>query len=105
MAIQEARSPRRSQSRQTDRAIPQRYFVLTCACCGTFVGFGSVVIFTFGVFLKPLTVEFGWTRSQVSLAFTLAALTVACCSPVIGRLLDRFPARRVIVPCTIVYAL
>lgn len=83
----------------------QRYVVLAAACCGTFVGFGSLVIFTFGVFLKPLTASFGWTRSQVSLAFTLTALTVAVCSPVIGRLLDRFPARRVIIPCTIIYGL
>lgn len=39
----------------------------------------------------------------MSLAFTLAALTVAVCSPLIGHLLDRFPARRVVLPSTIVY--
>lgn len=105
MVTPEVLNPRPDQSKQTDGAIPRRYLVLACACCGTFVGFGSVVIFTFGVFLKPLTAEFGWTRSQVSLAFTLTALTIACCSPFIGRLLDRFPARIIIVPCTIVYAL
>ncbi len=77
--------------------------VLLTACCGVFVGFGSVLVFTFGVFLKPLSAEFGWTRSQISLAFTVAALTVAFCSPVIGRLLDRYPAQRVIIPCTAIY--
>ena len=105
MATPEVHNLHRNPFRQTDGAIPRCYLVLACACCGTFVGFGSVVIFTFGVFLKPLTAAFGWTRSQVSLAFTLTALTVACCSPFIGRLLDRFPARVIIVPCTIVYAL
>ncbi len=105
MATPEVHSPHPNLLKQTDEAIPRRYLVLVCACCGTFVGFGSVVIFTFGVFLKPLTAAFGWTRSQVSLAFTLTALTVAFCSPFIGRLLDRFPARRVIVPCTVIYAL
>ena len=77
--------------------------MLLAAFCGSFVGFGSVVIFTFGIFLKPLTAEFGWSRSQVSFAFTLTALTVAFCSPFIGRLLDRFPARRIILPCVAIY--
>ncbi len=94
-----------NQSRANRQNGIQPYLVLVAACCGTFVGFGSVVIFTFGIFLKPLTLAFGWSRSQVSLAFTLTALTVAVCSPFIGRLLDRFPARRVIIPCTLVYAL
>ncbi len=79
--------------------------MLLAAFCGSFVGFGSVVIFTFGIFLKPLTMEFGWSRSQVSLAFTVTALTVAFCSPFIGRLLDRFPARRIILPCVAIYGL
>jgi MFS family permease len=68
-----------------------------------FVSFASIVVYTFSVFLKPLCATFHWTRGQVSLAFTLAALTVAVCSPFIGNLLDRFPARRVVIPCTIVF--
>ncbi len=81
-----------------------RAAVLLTACCGVFVSFASILVYTFGVFLKPLANSFHWSRTQVSLAFTLAALTVAACSPFIGRLLDRFPARRVVLPCTIVYA-
>ncbi len=79
--------------------------VLITACCGVFVGFGSVLVFTFGVFLKPLSNTFGWTRGQISLAFTVAALSVALCSPLIGHLLDRFPARRIILPCTAIYGI
>jgi MFS family permease len=81
-----------------------RTAVLATACCGVFVSFASVVVYTFGVFLKPLASTFHWSRTQVSLAFTLAALTVALCSPFLGRLLDRFPARRIVLPCTVVYA-
>ena len=68
-----------------------------------FVSFASILVYTFGVFLKPLAESFHWSRTQVSLAFTLAALAVAVCSPFIGRLLDRFPARRIVIPCTVVY--
>ena len=85
------------------RASSTRAAVLVTACCGVFFSFASVVVFTFGIFLKPLALAFHWSRTQVSFAFTLAALTVAVCSPFIGYLLDRFPARRVVIPCTIVY--
>ncbi|MFL6352551.1 MAG: MFS transporter [Bryobacteraceae bacterium] len=77
--------------------------ILAAAFCGGFVSFGSLLVFTFGIFLKPLTAEFGWSRAQVSLAFTVAALTVAACSPYTGRLLDRYPARNIVLPCMLIY--
>lgn len=81
----------------------ERAAILITACAGVFVSFASIVVYTFGIFLKPLAETFHWSRAQVSLAFTLAALTVAACSPLLGHLLDRFHARRVVLPCTIVY--
>lgn len=81
----------------------ERAHVLITACCGVFVSFASIVVYTFGVFLKPLAGTFHWSRAQVSIAFTLAALTVAVCSPFLGRLMDRYPARRVVLPCTVIY--
>lgn len=81
----------------------ERAAVLVTACCGVFVSFASIVVYTFGVFLKPVAGAFAWSRTEVSLAFMLAALTVAACSPVLGHLLDRFPARRIVLPCTLIY--
>lgn len=75
------------------------------AFCGVMVSFGSLVVFTFGVFLKPLTTEFGWSRESVSRAFGIAAMTIAVCSPVLGRLLDRYGARRVVLTCMAVFGL
>ncbi len=69
------------------------------------VGFGSLLVFTFGIFLKPLTGAFGWSRESVSAAFGFAALTVAVCSPALGHLLDRFGPRKVILPCMCVFGL
>jgi MFS family permease len=68
-----------------------------------FLSFASIVVFTFGVFLKPVSEAFHWSRAQVSFAFAFAALTVAVCSPVLGHLLDRVAARRVVLPCTMAY--
>ena len=53
--------------------------------------------------LKPLAEEFSWSREAVSSVFGLAAATAALSSPFIGYLLDRFGARRVIVPCLTVF--
>lgn len=77
--------------------------VVLAAYFGAMVGFGSLLVFTFSIFVKPLGASFGWSRESVSAAFGAAALTVAVCSPVLGHLLDRFGPRRVIVPCMLVY--
>jgi MFS family permease len=66
---------------------------------GVFVGFASLLVYTFGIFLKPLAEEFGWSREAISAAFGIAAMTVAVCSPALGYMLDRVAPRRVIVPC------
>jgi predicted MFS family arabinose efflux permease len=79
--------------------------VAIAAGVGVFVSFASLLVYTFGVFLKPLTEEFGWSREAVSAAFGIAAMTVAICSPGLGYLLDRVPPRRVILPCLIVFGL
>lgn len=67
------------------------------------VGFSSLVIFSFSVFLKPVTEAYGWGRGETSLAFSLTAITVAFASPVLGRLVDRVGARRVALVCTLCY--
>jgi predicted MFS family arabinose efflux permease len=77
---------------------------LAAAGC-VFVSFASLLVFTFSVFLKPLTLEFGWSREAASLAFGIAAMTVAACSPPLGFLLDRYPARRIVLPCITVFGL
>jgi MFS family permease len=56
---------------------------------GVFVSFGSLLVYTFGIFLKPLTEEFGWSRQAVSLAFGVAAMALAAASPPLGYLIDR----------------
>lgn len=67
------------------------------------VSFGSLLVFTFSVFLKPLSAGFGWSRESISAAFGIAAMTVALCSPVLGRLLDRYGPRPVILPCMLLF--
>jgi MFS family permease len=69
-----------------------------------FVGrFASLLVYTFGVFLKPVAAEFHWSRQSVCSAFAIAAFCVAACSPILGALLDRYPVRRIILPCVAIF--
>jgi MFS family permease len=79
--------------------------VVLAAYFGVMVSFGSLLVFSFGTFLKPLSAEFGWTREAVSASFGFAALTVAVVSPFLGRLLDRVSPRTVILPCMAIFGL
>jgi MFS family permease len=79
--------------------------VVLAAFAGVMTGFGSLVVFTFSVFLKPISAEFGWSREAVSAAFGCAAISIAIASPKLGQWLDRLGPRRVIVPCYLVYGL
>ena len=56
---------------------------------GVLVSFAAIVPYTFGLFLKPLSLSFGWHREATSAGFSIAALTVAAASPGLGFLLDR----------------
>ena len=77
--------------------------VVMAAFFGVMVSFGSLLVFTFSVFVKPLASEFGWSRESISAAFGFAAMTVAVCSPGLGFLLDRYGPRRIILPCMAVF--
>lgn len=59
---------------------------------------GPVVAFTFGLFLKPISQEFGWNRAAMSVASAVAALMIALAVPFAGMLVDRFGVRRILLP-------
>jgi len=77
--------------------------VVLAACFGVMAGFGSLFVYTFAVFVKPLSAQFGWNRESIALGFGLAAMTVGLTSPLIGRLIDRLGPRRIILPCMTFY--
>ena len=49
--------------------------------------------FSFGIFLKPMTEEFGWSRGSLSLAFALTFMIAGLLRPVAGYLADRYSAK------------
>ena len=62
-------------------------------------------MFSFGIFFKSLVHEFHASRGAVSFAFALNNVVGALCLPFTGRLIDRFGARRVILPAMTIFGL
>jgi MFS family permease len=82
-----------------------RWWIVFATVCGLIVGGGAINVFAFAVFLKPITTEFGVGRGMFSSALTLHATLAALSCPVMGWLVDRWGARRVMIPGLVVYAL
>jgi MFS family permease len=77
--------------------------VVLAACLGVMAGFGSLFVYTFSVFVKPLAAQFGWSREAISTGFAIAAVTLGLVSPLLGQWIDRFGPRRIILICMTVY--
>jgi predicted MFS family arabinose efflux permease len=65
------------------------------AMLGLTVANGPVVFFTFGLFLGPITTEFGWNRAMFSSSLLVGHTLAAFAYPFMGRAIDRYGIRRV----------
>ena len=72
------------------------YWIVLVAflCLFTQSGFG---FFAFSLFVRPLEADFGWSRGEIMTAFTIFFLIAGVTSPFIGRVVDRYGAKRVII--------
>src|SRR5579864_154853 len=81
------------------------WWVVLACFVGLALGAASILVFSIGVFTKPLEDEFGWSRAQVSLVAGVISYTIVLVGPFQGYLIDRFGARRVALPSIPVFAL
>ena len=56
---------------------------------------------TFSVFLKPMAETLGESRSSIVVAITISSILTGVTAPVVGRLVDRYEPRAVMVGCAI----
>jgi len=66
---------------------------------------GSGLRSVFGVYIKPMEAEFGWTRGALSGAAAVSLLLLGAVGPFVGRLADRWGPRNVIAISLFVLAL
>lgn len=50
----------------------------------------------FGVFILPMSDEFGWSRSTISVAVAVSSLIGGVSQPIIGRIFDKLGGRKLI---------
>lgn len=75
----------------------KRGWRLVVAC---FIGFSffSIMTHSLGVFMEPLSREFGWSRTLISSGVTISSAVTALLSPFFGILIDRYGSRKVALP-------
>jgi MFS family permease len=80
-----------------------RIFVVFGACLTQFTVVGA--LFSYGLFFASFEAEFGWSRTLLSAASSLAFLMMGLLAMVGGRLNDRFGPRRVLSVTGVLYGL
>ena len=85
--------------------IRQGWSTVLASAFGACVGLTGLAFYTFGLFVKPLSAEFGWSRGQVALGLTWITLGTVLTAPVVGWLIDRYGVRRVAAPSLLGLAL
>ena len=78
------------------KLISRRSGVIAACTVGNAVGVTPMVYTVFSLFLIPISTEFGWPRSAVSIVLLFIAIASALSYPTIGRLIDRYGGRRII---------
>lgn len=61
----------------------------------SFIGFSfhSLTTYSAGLFMQPLSSEFGWSRAQATAGLSIAAISSIPLGPVIGAIVDRWGVR------------
>jgi MFS family permease len=82
-----------------------RWWIAVASCSGLVVTSGTVIVFAFSVFLKPVTEELGIARSLLASGVLAAYLVCGVATPFMGALADRWGSRSVLLPGIALFAL
>ncbi len=82
-----------------------RWWIVVASFFGMITSPGSALIFTFSVFLVPVTAETGWTRGQFASAMIVTGFASTITAPIMGRLMDRYGIRPIALPALTIFSL
>lgn len=71
------------------------WVILACVCAASFSRQGPAVA-TLSIFVDPMTSDFGWSMTEISLAVSVGGILGALVSPLIGPIADRHGARAIL---------
>ena len=94
-------------ARNQDSKSPTIYYgwwIVAIAAVGMSTGPGQFAFGALGLFMLPLGEEFGWNRTEISLALTCFTIALAVSIPYIGKLVDQFGSRKILLPSLTVFA-
>ena len=90
---------------QTPEASRNGMLTALGAMVGLALGPSVIANLTVTAYITPIEKELGWSRVDVSFAFTIVAYMIVLMSPLQGLLVDRFGARRVVLTSIPLFAL
>lgn len=91
-----------SISQRPKKGIFYGWWIVMAAMVGISSAPSQFAFGSLGLFMAPLTRDFGWSRAEMSLALTVFTVSLAVCLPLAGRVVDRIGSRRVVVPSILV---
>src|SRR5437016_7928124 len=80
------------------------WLTVTAGTVGLVFGPSTMTILSFGVFVRPLQQEFGWTLGQTAFAATIVSYMIMLVAPIQGILTDRFGGRAVVIASIPIFA-
>lgn len=82
-----------------------RWFIVFASVLGLLAGNGPVMLFAFGTLMPAVSGEFGWSRGTASSALVIGLWMTGLATPAVGRLVDRFGIRAIVLPAIVLFSL
>lgn len=79
-----------------------RFMVVVVSMVGMSTGPAQYAFGSLALFIGPLSAEFGWDRSQISLAATIFTLSLLFFLPIAGRIADSIGTKRLLMPSMLI---
>ena len=96
--------PAKTESVLVDGKLNPAWLTVAAGTVGLVFGPSTMTILSFGVFVRPLQQEFGWTLGQTAFAATIISYMIMLVAPIQGILTDRYGGRAVVIASIPIFA-
>ena len=83
----------------------QKFYIVVASAVGLSVGLPQIFLSTFSQFFIPLEREYGWSRYELSLIFSLITICIAIASPLYTSLISNFGTRNVLLASIVSFSI